>query len=51
MKKDIIMGEDFSETLRLLDEVVEIAKDITNQARIDVAKETAEIAERNENGK
>ena len=37
--------------LEQLDEIIEIAKEITNQARIDVAKETAEIAERNENGK
>tara|TARA_R100000808_G_C2128417_1_gene138138 strand:- start:874 stop:1002 length:129 start_codon:yes stop_codon:yes gene_type:complete len=37
--------------LEQLDEIIEIAKEITNQARIDIAKETAEIAERNENGK
>ena len=37
--------------LEQLDEIIEIAKEITNQARIDIAKETTEIAERNENGK
>ena len=37
--------------LEQLDEIIEIAKEITNQARIDVAKETAEIAERNEKWK
>ena len=37
--------------LEQLDEIIEIAKEITNQARIDVAKETAQIAERNEKWK
>ena len=37
--------------LEQLDEIIEIAKEITNQARIDVAKETAEIAERDNDGK